>query len=250
MLNAPDDILRELIYGLNAALLEAHPRPLSGAAVASCLQALINTTGVRLGAVALLGAWREQVEGDLDVLLREALELIMEELDDQEDPYSASDILALLQQEPFWVWRWDPYPDFEGLTPLGIEALDARGTELPLLLRPRLVAAIHQMEIDLYDLHHAQRSLYDTLDEEVFLEHIELAVDRIEGVGRAAHIAKLPERLQRGVGSVRPVGEALRLVQGWKLSPGFDPSPDDDDGEWTLRILERLYRISWAAPHR
>jgi len=249
MLHAPQDILRELIYGLNALLLDAHPRPPDGPTVAQTMRRIVDVSGARFGAPALLAAWRDQVDG-LDAQMDDALVLIMEELDDQEDPYSAGDVLRLLQLEPFWRWAWDPYPDPEGLRPVSFEQIEARGVSLPLGLRPMLVEAIHSMEIDLFDLHSAQRSLYDQLDEEVFDEHITLAVERVIAAGQAARIPDLPHELQQRAGSARPLGEALRLVQGWKLAPRFDASPDEDDGEWTMRVLERLYRISWVLAPR
>lgn len=250
MLHAPEDILRELIYGLNALLLSEHPHPPPGAAVTQRMFDILAVEGARLGAPALLTAWREEVDGDLDALLQEALVLIMEELDDQEDPYSASDILRLLQLEPFWRWAWDPWPDDEGLRTLSVEPLASVGSTLPLGLRPMLVDAIHQMEVGLYDAHHEQRSLYDQLDEDVFEAHIAEAVDRMDRAARSARIAGLTARLQASADAPLSVAAALRRIQGWKLAPGFDPSPDDDDGEWTLRILERLYRISWIVLRR
>ena len=89
------------------------------------------------------------------ITLEEALELIMEELSYQEDPYSAGDILRLLQLEPFWRWAWDPWPDPEALRPQRLEPIAATGTTLPLGLRPLLVDTVHRMEVELLARHPA-----------------------------------------------------------------------------------------------
>ena len=248
MLHAPEDILRELTYGLNALLLAAYPEIPSGTEVAVQMLHILSGAAARLGAPALLAAWREATAGDLDALTRDALVLIMEELSDQEDPFTAIDSLRLLQKEPFWLWVWDPHPAHEDLSPLAVEALPAVGSTLPLGLRPMIVDAVHEMEVELHSLHVQQRSLYDQLDEDVFTTAIHGALGRIQAAGRAARIRALPRSLSENARVPLTLAAALREVQRWKLAPGFDPSPDEDDGEWTVRVLERLYRISWSVP--
>ena len=247
-MQAPQDILRELTYGLNAFLLAVSPEIPSGKAVAAQMRRVLSGAGARLGAPALLEAWREATEGDLDSLTRDALMLIMEELSDQEDPFTASDILRLLQREPFWLWDWDPHPAHEDLSPLAVEAISPVGSTLPIGLRPMIVGTIHAMEVELHSLHVQQRSLYDQLDEAVFTEAIASAVDQIRAAGQTARMRALPRQLADNARVALGLPAALRAVQRWKLAPGFDPAPDEDDGEWTVRVLERLYQISWSVP--
>lgn len=248
MLHAPEDILRELTYGLNACLLASCPEVPSGTEVAAQMMHILSGAAARLGAPALLAAWREATAGDLDTLTQDALVLIMEELSDQEDPFTAIDILRLLQKEPFWLWVWDPHPAHEDLSPMAVEAISVIGSTLPLGLRPMIVDAVHEMEVELHNQHVQQRSLYDQLDESIFTSAIHSALERIRVAGQAARIRALPRRLSENAGVPLMLGAALREVQRWKLAPGFDPYPDEDDGEWTVRVLERLYRISWSVP--
>ncbi|MEL6349022.1 MAG: hypothetical protein AAFV53_38310 [Myxococcota bacterium] len=246
-IHAPEDILRELIYGINVLFLESLPEVPSGPRVTERMFFVLRVEGPRLGAPGLLYAWRDAVGEQLFSLIAETIDLIMEELLDQEDPFSAVDILRLLQLEPFWMWTWDPYADPEGLARADIQPLTRRGTTLPLALRPRIVRILQRMEVDLFDLYQEQRSLYDQLESDVVQQHISAAVARIRALGQAGHVADLPDVMRRNAGQHIAMGDALTEVQRWKLVPEFDPGPDEDDGEWTWRILERLYLVSWVA---
>ena len=230
MLRAPEDLLRELIYGLNVLLLEVSPALPSGALVTARLLQLIETGGHHLGAPALLQAWEEQVGPTLRSQIAAALDLILEELADQEDPFSGGDILRLLQLEPFWRWKWVEDPD-EGDVPqahlLDVLPAEAQGTVLPLVARPGLVDAIQRAEVALYDLHHEQRSLYDRLDDEVVEACLAEVVEALRALGRRLRVPSLPELLPQHADRTLSLLEALAIIQRWKLAPEFDAAPDE-----------------------
>jgi hypothetical protein len=109
------------------------------------------------------------------------------------------------------------------------------------------VDAIQRAEVMIHELHHEQRSLYDRLDDEVVADCLEIVVEHLREVGRRLRLPDLLSLLPRQAAQTLSVPDALAIIQRWKLVPGFDPDPDEDNGEWTLRLLERYYNISWGS---
>lgn len=238
-MDVSEHLLRELTYGLNAALLR-----LGGAhdadALATVLLAILDREGPRHHEPDLVARWAEQAGLERDELheqLGEAIEIVSEELDDEEVPWSAHRLLELLASEPFWTLRFDLPGE-----PLPVELERARGLALPLKLRPAIVAVLDAMELALFEAQQAQRSVHDTIPERVFRRVLAEGLAALEGLERRRGAA-----LVRTDGRLPSLAAALETIQRWKLAVGFDASPDDDDGEWTLRVLERLYGIEWVA---
>ncbi len=237
-----EDIRRELVYGLNALLLERLPGVPRGAEVASRLVSIVREEGPRFHEPTLLEDWQRKsgLDEDLEDALAEALHLVLEELADQEDPFSARQLLELLAQEPFWTIKWG----FSGgQDHVPIRAPQERSVPLPLSFRAPIVAMIDQLEAALYALYTDQRSVHDRLEDHVIADLVAATVRNIGELGRARKVPDLPGLVASNAPT--SLAQALFAIQEWKLTVDFDADPDDDDGEWTMRVLERLYRIDW-----
>ena len=245
-----EDIQRELVYGLNALLLRSHPQVPSAATFTEALVGVMQREGPRFHEPDLVGAWARDAGTERDELveeLEEAVGTILDELEDDEEPWSAHRVLDLLAEERFWTLHW-------GGSGGSVPAAPRRSTglALPLTLRPALVAVLNQLELTLFEANQDQRSVHDRLDPRIVDQALDAAIDGFAKVGRS-HQRKgaprdLPEALVRTGPQLPGLREALAVVQRWKLSVEFDAAPDDDDGEWTLRVLERLYGLEWVAP--
>ncbi len=249
-----EDIQRELIYGLNAVLLQAHPRVPDAAAFTHALQGLMRTEGPRFHEPDLWGVWAAEAghePEELREVVEEAVEVILEELEDDEEPWSAHRVLDLLAEERFWTLRWG---GSGGALP--VPPRRAEGLPLPLPLRPALVSVFDQLEVQLYEAHQDQRSVHDQLPQALVDQVLSAAIDAVERLGRAHARRGAPRDLPHALVLAReeaserrpPLRTALEIIQRWKLSVQFDAAPDEDDGEWTMRVLERLYRLEWVAP--
>jgi hypothetical protein len=176
--------------------------------------------------------------------LEEVVASVVEELEDAEEPWSAHRVLTLLEEEPLWCIRWG-LPGGELPAPIR----RAGGVVLPLDLRPALVAVLDELELRLFDAHQDQRSVHDRLAQGVVEGVVDTALRVLRDLGTERRSGPHLSALIRP-----PSGPALRAVlvtiQHWKLSVVFDASPDQDEGEWTLRVLERLYGIEWSKQRR
>jgi hypothetical protein len=245
-MDVSEHLRRELIYELNAALLRGETSP---AALATAFVETAEREGPRFHEPDLMGAWAEAVATDPDELrddLEDTIALVIEELDDDEAPWSAHRLLDLLAEEPFWCITWGIPGD-----PLPAPVRAARSAALPLALRVSLVRLLDHFELRIHELQQDQRSVHDpvpprelerALDE--LLHDVDLLAEQFRKKdGVQLHGALALGGAGKGLPSLR---SALRTIQGWKTSVEFDASPDDDDGEWTLRVLERLYRLAWV----
>jgi hypothetical protein len=246
-MDVSEHLQRELVYHLNAALLR--PRPLDAAGLTETFVATLQREGPRFHEPDLLDAWAEAAGTDPQSLveaLEEAIDLILEELDDQEGAWSAHRVLDLLAEEPFWVLSWG-LPGEDGPRP---PLAPARGVPLPFHARPVMVAILDRLELRLFEAQQSQRSVEDALPEafiEEALDEAMVALHRLGGGRSGKRSAPLPAALARSEALVPSLRDALLTIQHWKLAVAFDAAPDDDDGEWTLRVLERLYGIEWVA---
>ena len=232
-----EDIQRELVYGLNAQLLACSPELPSGRQVAERLLAILRDEAPRFHEPHLVQAWADDA-GGIEVLsdeLADALDLILEELEDEEEPFTAHQLLTLLAQEPFWTLTWGASG---GQSHVPLRPVAEAAVVLPLPLRAELVRVLDQLELALFELHTDQRSVHDRLDDALVDGLVAASVRTMRQLGRARKIEDLTRSLPR-------LGELLGRLQRWKLGVGFDASPDDDDGEWTMRVLERVYGIEW-----
>ncbi|MEZ4316320.1 MAG: hypothetical protein R3F61_02400 [Myxococcota bacterium] len=256
-----EHLLRECLYGLNAELLRARPgdEGLAQRLVAALVDR-IEREGPRFHEPTLMADWAEAAALEPEELrfeLEQAFEMVIEELDDDEEPWSAHRLLELAAEEPFWVLRWSQ--PGEGLPS---PTRPVRGVPVPLSLRPRLVRILDELEITLFDARQALRSVHDAVPESTVSAALDRAIDAISRLsdGSSSPDARGPSPRPSGAprdplrALLRPgdagtsLRTALRTIQRWKLSVHFDASPDDDDGEWTLRVLERLYEIEWVEP--
>ena len=243
-----EDIQRELVYGLNALLLKCHPQVPDAATLTDTLWSVMAQEGPRFHEPDLVAAWAEEVGAEPDELresVEEAVGTIVEELQDDEEPWSAHRLLDLLAKEPFWRLTWG---GSGGTVPTGFRP--TAGLPLPLPLRPALVAVFNQLELRLFEAHQNQRSVHDRLPQRIVDEALDDAVSAVAGLGRA-HAKKgaprdLAEALVKQTPRLPGLRKALEVIQRWKLSVEFDAGPDDDDGEWTMRVLERLYGLEWV----
>ena len=243
-MDVSEDLQRELHYGLNAALLRGKPR---AADLAKVMIGILADEGPRHHEPDLLQDWADEAvieREELEFELEQVLEQVLEELEDEEDPWSAHRILELLAEEPFWVLTWG----LPGAT-LPARLHQARGVALPIVMRPGLKPILDTFEVVLFRAQQDQRSVHDPVPRKVVEAALDDTMEAIEILVR--HFAKdSPEpvatTLVRAGGTLPSLREALARIQRWKLSPTFDASPDEDDGEWTLRVLERLYALEWT----
>lgn len=247
-MDVSEDIQRELIYRLNAELLR-HVGPVAdAAAITDALLRGMNEEGPRFHEPDLVADWARAVGTDVDELrfeLEDTMQTILEELEDEE-PWSAHRILDLLAEERFWCISWGASGGA-----LTVSPRPSIGAALPLPIRPALVAILDQLELTLFEASQDHRSVHDELDPRVVSRALDQAITAIRQVGRSRGTdrvqAELPEALV--LASAGPdLRRALATIQRWKLAVTFDAAPDDDDGEWTLRVLERLYGIEWVSP--
>ena len=251
-MDVSDHLQRELTYRLNAQLLR--DRGADPAALTRVLTRTLHDEGPRYHEPHLLRTWiAEAGLHDLDELeevLESAIEAIADELDDEEEPWSAHKLLDLLAEEAFWTLSWG-LPG-ESLPP---PVTRARGVPVPLAMRRRLVRILDALEIRLHEAKQAQRSVHDPLPDGLVERSLDLATRRIDALAEAFRDPSAPgsglEAALVRLGSPLPeLRDALATIQTWKLAVDFDAAPDDDDGEWTLRVLERLYGIEWVdLPH-
>lgn len=241
-MDASEDILRELVYGLNALLLAHHPELPDGEVAAKALLGILRDEGPRFHEPRIVEAWEEESGyfEELEFSLGETLDLVLEELSDQEEAFSAQRILELLAEEPFWTIDWGASG---GQSHVPIRPPTATSLPLPLSLRRPIVAMLDQLELAVFELHTDQRSVHDRLDEGLLMGLVSATVRNLRQLARVKRIDDLPAVLVE-VGPI-DLGTAIAVVQRWKLAVGFDPHPDEDNGEWTMRVLERLYRIDW-----
>lgn len=235
-----EDLQRELVYQANARLLR---RPLPSAAeLASLIVDVLEHEGPRHHEPDLLTTWAEAAVVEVEELvfeLESALDAILEELDDDDEPWSAHRVLTLLEEEPLWCIRW-------GLpgSHVPVPVRSPRGLPLPIELRAGMVAILDALELYLFQAYQAQRSVHDRLPDTTIERAVDLALDALRELRTERRTAPLGPLLRpSGLPSWRT---ALIRIQRWKLSVAFDATPDDDDGEWALRILERLYSIEWV----
>jgi hypothetical protein len=232
---------QELVYHLNALLLR-RPHP-SGATLASTFVAVFEQEGRRHHEPALVADWGEAVGLDRDELLFEledVLDTVVAELDDDEEPWSAHRLIDLLAEEPLWPFTWGATG-----TELRVPPRPARGLPLPIVLRPALVAILDALELRLFERNQEQRSVHDGLPASTIAQVVDAALAAIGELREDRRDGRMAALVRAR--SDRPtLREALIRIQRWKLSVTFDASPDDDDGEWTLRVLERLYGIEWV----
>lgn len=247
-MDVSEHLQRELIYHLNAELLRSG-LPADAGALTRVLVQTMDRHGPRFHEPDLLGSWAEQVGTDTEDLI-EALEdtmaVLVEELEDDEALWSAHRLLDLLAEEAFWALSWG-LPG-EDLPPPPLAP--ALGTPLPLALRSGLLRVINTLELTLHESRQAQRSVHDPVPEALIEEALDMAMETLRRmvqtlVGQGIEV-EASEALQLHHRSLPDLREALGTIQGWKLAVEFDASPDEDDGEWTLRILERLYGLQWV----
>lgn len=238
-MDVSEHLFRELTYSLNAALLRVGHDP--GELTRVLLQ-ILDREGPRHHEPELRERWAAAAEvtvHELEELLEEAVEQVVEELEDAEEPWSAHRLLDLLAEEPFWVLRFEAAAD-----PLPIAPDRPRGVALPLAWRPRLVAILDQLELTLFEANQDLRSVHDELPAALLERALDQAMQAIAALEQS-HTGRAPSRTTTRLPTLR---QALATIQRWKLSVEYDPGPDEDDGEWTLRVLERLYQLEWVAP--
>lgn len=255
-MDVSEHLQRELLYGLNATLLRM-PRFSPGASrdvdtlareLTRTLWTIVRREGPRVHEPALLEQWAESAVMDTEELalaIEDALWVVLEELEDAEEPYSAHRVLDLLAEEPFWTLRWTAG------VPLLPTPLDrARGLALPLAMRASLVGIFNTFELAIFELKQDQRSVHDPLPVRDLDTALDTAMRAVRSLVRQFHRKGAPEDLSEALmrtGTALPsLRSALERIQLWKWSVDFDASPDDDDGEWTLRVLERLYPLEWV----
>ncbi len=245
-MDVSEDLRRELVYGLNGVVLRAHPDRPDAATFTRALFEVLRLEGPRFHEPDLVGAWAEAAGEDpeeLELLVEETVATILDELEDHEEPWSAHRVLDLLAEEPFWKLEWGLPGGVVPTPPRRVE-----GLALPLQLRPALVSILDQMELVLFEVNQDQRSVHDRLPQRVVDRAVDQALDAMRRLGnpRKGVPKDLPEALVRTGPRLPDLRTALRVIQRWKLSVDFDASPDDDDGEWTMRVLERLYGLEWV----
>jgi len=243
-MDVSDHLRRELIYELNAALLRGETTP---SALATAFVQTANREGPRFHEPDLLASWAEEAGTDPDELrdeLEDTIALVVEELDDDETPWSAHRLLDLLAEEPFWCIDWG----IPG-APLPARVRPARSAPLPLLLRVHLVGLFDRFELRVHQLYLEQRSVHDPVprkDLERALDDLLYDVDRLVDTFRKTDGMHLYDALALAGPDLPSLRTVLRTIQAWKTTVAFDASPDDDDGEWTMRVIERLYRLAWV----
>jgi hypothetical protein len=259
-MDVSEHLQRELVYSLNAVLLRhLPPDPRSDVvretealseALSDALVAVMRREGVRVHEPDLLARWAEAAGTDADDLvfqLQDATAVITDELEDDEEPWSAHRLLDLLAREPFWALNWTA-PGEQVAVPLRV----AQGIPLPLKMRAGMVRILDAMELTLFEANQDQRSVHDGVSTALFESAIDTAMAAIGVLGRSfarrGGPPDLPTALVRAsdVRDLPSLRTALASIQRWKLSVWFDAAPDDDDGEWTMRVLERLYTIEWV----
>ena len=180
--------------------------------------------------------------------LEDATAVITDELEDDEEPWSAHRLLDLLARESFWTLQWAA-PGERVAAPVRTVS----GIPLPLKMRRGLVRILDTMELTLFEAKQDQRSVHDAVASDLFEATLDDAMAAIAVLGRSfarkGGPPDLPTALVRSsdVAKLPPLRTALAIIQEWKLSVLFDAAPDEDDGEWTMRVLERLYTIEWVA---
>lgn len=243
-MDVSEDLQRELHYGLNAALLRGKPR---AAELAEVMIGILADEGPRHHEPDLLQDWADEAvieREELEFELEQVLDQVLEELDDEEDPWSAHRILELLAEEPFWVLTWG----LPGAT-LPARIHQARGVALPIAMRPHLKRILDAFELVLFEAQQDQRSVHDPVPRKVVEAALDETMEAIAVLARmfaAREHVPIANTLVRTSGKLPSLRDALARIQRWKLSPTFDASPDEDDGEWTLRVLERLYALEWT----
>jgi hypothetical protein len=235
---------RELVYELNAALLRGvHDGP----GLADVFVATVQREGPRFHEPDLMASWAEAIgceEDELHDELVAAMELVVEELDDDEAPWSAHRLLELLEAEPFWALAWGEPGD-----PLPAAVGPAHSAPLPFALRVGRVGILDRLELRVHDLLQDQRSVHDPVPPKELrraMNDFEREVERLAEQFRRNEGVDLGTALVHGGQKLPSLRRAVERIQGWKTAVGFDPHPDDDDGEWTMRVLERLYRLAWG----
>ena len=248
-MDVSEDVKRELVYGLNALLLRSHPDVPGPREFTTALLSVMHNEGPRFHEPQLVQTWAEDVGSDieeLEIQLEEAVGTILEELQDEEEPWSAHRVLDLLAEENFWRLSWGGSGGSVPAAPRG-----ARGLALPLPLRPAMVAILNQLELTLFEANQNQRSVHDQLPARVVEPALDHALEMLAKLSRTHRRQGAPSDISEALVQVGPrvppLRSALRVIQRWKLSVEFDASPDEDDGEWTLRVIERLYRLEWIA---
>ena len=260
-MDVSNHLQRELIYSLNAVLLRYPPprdprfdAPRDTEALASALSdtliAVVRREAARVHEPDLLARWAEAAGTDPDDLvlqLEDATAVITDELEDDEEPWSAHRLLDLLAHEAFWSLTWSAPGER-----VPIPSRVVQGIPLPLKMRPGLVRILDTLELTLFEAHQDQRSVHDAIDDALFRRSLEDALAAIRVLARSFSRHGAPEDLPTALvraaeaQGVPSFSTALASIQRWKLSVWFDASPDEDDGEWTLRVLERLYTIEWV----
>jgi len=247
-MDVSEHLQRELTYHLNAALLRGQG-DVDPDALTQVLIDTVRVHGPRFHEPDLIGAWAEQAGLEPDELieaLQDTLPVLVDELEDDEALWSAHRLLELLAEESYWVLSWG-LPG-EDLPPPPLAP--ALGTPLPLILRPGLVHIINTLELTLHESRQAQRSVHDPVPEDLIEHALDQAMATLRRlvqslVGQGVQV-EVGHALQHHRTELPDLRSALRTLQGWKLAVEFDASPDDDDGEWTLRVLERLYGLQWV----
>jgi hypothetical protein len=103
--------------------------------------------------------------------------------------------------------------------------------------------------LDVYELLQEQRSVHDPIPPRELrraLDDFEQEVELLSEPFRRNEGVDLSTALAHGGQRLPSLRRAVEQIQRWKTAVGFDPHPDDDDGEWTMRVLERLYRLAWV----
>lgn len=248
MIDVSDDLRRELVYTLNAELLRGAP-DLDAAHLTAVFLRVLREDGPRHHEPDLVGTWATAAgtdPEDLELSLESALEVILDELADDEAAWSAHRLLDLLAEEPFWRLHWG----LPGEPPPPLPPTAPRGVALPLPLRTHLVRILDRLELRLHQANQELRSVHDVVPDRVFDAAITDAMDAVRSLAR--------QRAEQGGDHMRhaltrdrqapTLQTALRIIQRWKLAVDFDASPAPDDGEWTMRVLDRLYRLEWVVP--
>ncbi len=245
LMDVSEHLQRELTYQLNAALLRTRGE-LSASQVTQTMVDVIRTHGPAFHEPDLMGAWSRELDVESDELeleIEQAVEIILEELRDDEAPWSAHRVLDLLAQEPFWVLEWGAPGE-----PLPAPLLPGGGLPLPLALRGPMLTILDALELRLFNAYQDQRSVHDELPPGLMEEALDEAMEGFRALGERYSRRGEPSRLDFALqpsAHLPPLREALHTIQRWKLTVEFEAAPDDDDGEWTLRVIERLYGLVW-----
>lgn len=248
-MDVSEHLQRELTYRWNAALLKA-PHGIDAETLTAELLRTAREEGPRYHEPDLLGAWAEEAgldEDELIELIEEALDHILAELDDDEEPWSAHRLIELLEEESFWALSWG----LPGEAPPPPPPRPATGTALPLSLRVPLLEILDEVEVTVRASRLHQRSVHDDVPDRLLRGALDRMEDRLHRLARVAEASpSTADDVEVALTRPRPglptLREAVATILRWKGAVDFDATPDDDDAEWTLRVIERLYQLSWV----